>query len=184
MLLPLTFQQIKVVSGPLCLYWSSCLFGFPLQSALCRVKLFLGAAAHKNLPFSRGKTCCKGNLVYQNTLSCFVFVIEVALKREVIISPSLQTPAYILAELSHPGTLQISISAHKAALGKHWTVCNVGARSWLTKPRGPEQPSLPLVGDFLKWVGEKDRVGGQLHPREESQSKVISQTAPEVGGNN
>lgn len=58
---------------------------------------------------------------------------------------SLWTPAHILAELSHPGTLQISISAHGAVLGKCWTVCNVGARSWLTKPRGTERPLLPLV---------------------------------------
>lgn len=63
-------------------------------------------------------------------------------------SPPLWTTAYILAELSHPATLQISISAHRVELGKHWTVCNVGARSWLTKPRGPEQPSLPLVRGF------------------------------------
>lgn len=79
-----------------------------------------------------------------------------ALKHGGIINPSLWTPAYILAELSHPGTLQISISAHKAVLRKHWTVCNVGAGSWLTKPRGPEHPSLPLVRGFLRASG-RDR---------------------------
>lgn len=77
-------------------------------------------------------------------------------------SPTLLTPAYTLAELSHPGTLQISISAHEAALGKHWTVWNVGARSWLTKPRGPEQPRLPLVQGFREERGGEG-VGGQFH---------------------
>ena len=52
-----------------------------------------------------------------------------------IISPSLWTPAFIFTELSDQATPQISISVHRAALGQNWTVCNVGARSWLTKPR-------------------------------------------------
>lgn len=108
-----------------------------------------------------------------------------ALKHGGIISPSLWTLAYILAELSHPGTLQISISAHKAVLGEHWTVCNVGARSWLTKPRGPEQPSLSLVGGFKERVGGRERVGGQFHHCEEmEEGKVRSQITLEGGGNN
>lgn len=54
-------------------------------------------------------------------------------------NPSLWASACTLAKLSHPEMVHISISAHEA-LQENTELSDVGARSWLTKPRGPEQP--------------------------------------------